>query len=56
MKDTENAKKLIAEMTNEEYLDAISVPRIEAGSNKKQKMPLSRKQRDELEDEADDSE
>jgi hypothetical protein len=54
MKDTENAKKLIANMNNDQYLDAISIPRIEAGSKGKQKMPLSRKQRDDLEDEADE--
>jgi len=43
--DTANADSLISTMNNEEYLDAISVPRQDP-SGRTKKNPLTKKQRE----------
>ena len=50
--DADTAPRLHSSMTNAEYLDAISVPRHDPGGRRKKK-PLTRKQREAIDDDAD---
>jgi DNA-directed RNA polymerase III subunit RPC5 len=52
VKDTGSATKLASPLNNDEYLDAISIPRIEPGSKGKRKLPLTRKQMAEMEEDS----
>jgi DNA-directed RNA polymerase III subunit RPC5 len=49
---TEGVPHLQAEMNNEQFLDAISAPKVELGLRPKRRPPLTRKERSELADEA----
>jgi DNA-directed RNA polymerase-3 subunit RPC5 len=51
IKDTKESPHLQAEMNNEQFLDAISAPKMELGLRPKRKPPLSKKERGELADE-----
>jgi hypothetical protein len=51
LKDTEKVPHLEATMNNEQFLDAISAPKVELGMRgKKRAAPLGRKERGELGD------
>lgn len=59
MQDTAAAPKLHSSMTNEQYLDAISAPRIDPSDKNSKKKPLTRRQMhavDESEDSDDQAE
>jgi DNA-directed RNA polymerase-3 subunit RPC5 len=53
--DTKEAKHLKSQMKNEEYLDAISAPRVDP-SGRKKKRPLTKKQMERIEAAEDDVE
>jgi len=46
--DVSKVPHLEATMNNEEFLDAISAPKVELGLRPKKRIPLSKKERDEL--------
>jgi DNA-directed RNA polymerase-3 subunit RPC5 len=51
MKKGEEVKTLRAEMSNEQFLDAFSAPKVELGLRQKRRAPLTRKERTELAEE-----
>jgi DNA-directed RNA polymerase-3 subunit RPC5 len=55
LKDTTEATRLKSQMKNEDYLDAISAPRVDP-SGRKKKRPLTKKQMERIEAAEDDLE
>jgi DNA-directed RNA polymerase-3 subunit RPC5 len=56
VKETTNSEQLVSPWNNDQFLDAISIPRIETGARNKKKPPLTRKQMADMRKEAEDDE
>lgn len=54
LKDTSRVEQLKSPLNNDQFLDAISIPRIETGARIKKKPPLTRKQMADMRKEAED--
>jgi len=52
VRDGNSASQLISPWNNDEFLDAISIPRIEPGNKAKKKPPLTRKEMADIQHEA----